>query len=340
MARTLANPARCGAGAAHWALGGLLLPLLAVGGAPDPATLAPSAIPMAADSDAAVAAISTRRDRIGRIIAAVTINGRGPFRFMLDTGANRTVLAQSVLPQLGVSLDEQNRIAVQGVSGSVLAATAHIDSLDAGALHFRDVRLPVLSGLVLEGIDGILGMDGFEGKAMSADFVRDTFTITDSKHHRTPSNYSTVPARFLSQRLLVIDAWVGRVRTRAIIDTGGTHTLGNPALLAALNRYSGESKSDLRTSIVDATEAYQTGHEGLVPTVKLGEATVSRLYVTFGDFQVFDTWGLNGGPALLIGMDVLGTLAGLTIDYRNRELDLLPRSDIAMPPISATLAAR
>lgn len=321
--------------AASWAIG--------PSGAATPATpsrLAPTAVPLAADSDVATAAISTRRDRIGRLIAAVTINGHGPYRFMIDTGANRTVLAESLLPQLGIPLDQQHRVAVLGISGEIRAATAHIGSLDTGALHFRDVQLPVLSGLVLDGIDGILGMDGFAGMAMAADFMHDTFTISDSKRHRAPASYSVVPVRFLSQRLLMIDAWVGRVRTKAIIDTGSTHTLGNPALLAALERTSERSGAERDSSIVDATEASQAGRDGRVPAVRLGTATVSNLYVTFGDFHVFEAWGLNRGPALLVGMDVLGTLAGLTIDFRNRELDLLPRSSTGSIPPTPLLAAR
>jgi hypothetical protein len=303
-------------------------------------TATPTAVPMAADSDQASTAISTRRDRIGRLIASVTINGHGPYHFMIDTGANRTVLAESLLAQLGIAPDRQHRINVLGISGEVDAATAHIDSLDTGALHFRDVRLPVLSGMVLDGIDGILGMDGFTGMAMAADFIHDTFTINDSKRQRAPANYSVVPVRFLSQRLLMIDAWVGRVRTRAIIDTGSTHTLGNPALLAALDRASERSGAERDTSVVDATQASQTGRDGRVPAVRLGTATINDLYVTFGDFHVFETWGLNRGPALLIGMDVLGTLAGLRIDFRNRELDLLPRSSTGSIPMTPLLAAR
>src|SRR5687768_2955516 len=36
----------------------------------------------------------TTRDRIGRIWAPVSINGRGPYRFVLDTGASRPAITQ------------------------------------------------------------------------------------------------------------------------------------------------------------------------------------------------------------------------------------------------------
>jgi len=39
---------------------------------------------------------------------------------------------------------------------------------------------------------------------------------------------------------------------------------------------------------------------------------------------VFKSWGLQGKPALLLGMDVLGSLAYFSIDYDRAELQMLP----------------
>jgi predicted aspartyl protease len=271
-------------------------------------------------------AVATRLDRIGRIIAPVMINGRGPYHFMLDTGANRTVLAESLLQQLDLPLDQNHLISVIGVSGSAVVATAQVHSLDAGALHFHDVQLPVLSGPVLLGIDGILGMDGLEGKLVSADFVKDQLTISQSLGRPASFAYSVIPVKFLSQRLLMIDTYVGNVRAKAIIDTGGARTLGNPALLRALLRAHRTNEAfGLDAGVVDATQSSLLGKMGRVPHIELGSATIDNLDVTFGDFRVFTSWGLQNQPALLLGMDVLGTLAELTIDYRRHELDLIPR---------------
>jgi hypothetical protein len=156
--------------------------------------------------------------------------------------------------------------------------------------QFENAQLPVLAGPVLEGLDGILGMDGFAGKKISADFVRDRFTISQSLGRPAGLSYSVVPVKFLSQRLLMVDAYVGRVRTKAIIDTGGLRTLGNPALLAALNHGHSDRSYGLETRVVDATEALQLGRTGRVPLIRLGEAHIDHLDVTFGDFHVFESW--------------------------------------------------
>jgi len=271
-------------------------------------------------------AIPTLPDRVGRIVAAVMINGRGPFRFMLDTGCNRTILAQSVLAKLDLAPDPDASISVLGVTGSQVAARAHIDSLDAGAMHFRDVDLAVLSGPVLYGLDGILGMEGFDGLKVSADFVRNLVSISKSRGRPAAARYAAIPVQFLSDRLLMIDAVVGHQRVKAIIDTGSQRTLANGALLAALTGGRRDVSSTSPTNVIDATQSLQPGLMARVPAIQLGDTTIGNLDVTFGDFQIFRTWGLEREPALLIGMDALGTLADLDIDYQRKEVDMLSRT--------------
>jgi hypothetical protein len=310
-----------------------LLPMLLIGGSyPAISVAAPTTGSLTAGIDAEptapLYAIPTLRDQVGRIVAAVTINGRGPFRFMLDTGSNRTVLAQSVLTKLNLVADPDTSISVVGVTGSQLAASVHVDSLDAGAMHFRDVDLAVLSGPVLEGLDGILGMEGFAGLEVSADFVRNLVSISKSRGRLAPAGYSVIPVQFLSDRLLMIDTRVGRVHVKAIIDTGSMHTLANGALLAALGGARRDPPPSSWSSVIDATQSLQAGLTARVPVIELGEASIDNLDVTFGDFQIFRTWGLDNEPALLIGMDALGTLADLDIDYQRKEVGMLAR----LPP--------
>src|SRR5208282_6876110 len=45
----------------------------------------------------------TRRDKIGRIWAPVIINGKGPFRLVLDTGATRSAVNAEVAEAIGIA---------------------------------------------------------------------------------------------------------------------------------------------------------------------------------------------------------------------------------------------
>ncbi len=61
------------------------------------------------------------------------------------------------------------------------------------------------------------------------------------------------------------------------------------------------------------------------PVISLGEVEVSGVDVTYGDIYVFQLWKLEDKPAMLIGMDVLGLLDRLIIDYRREELQIRRR---------------
>jgi predicted aspartyl protease len=277
--------------------------------------------PGAAQARFAVASIP---GRIGMIVAPVMLNGHGPFRFMIDTGATRTVLADSTLAKLNLSADPTAKIIVRGVSGRSVVPIVHVASVDSGAMHFHDLSAPVLSGPVLAGLDGILGMDGLQGMTVSADFVHDQVVIGASSAADSNSMY-TLRGRFVSQRLLMVPGRIGGVLTEAVIDTGAAHSLGNAALLALLTHGRGSSAARTRANgVVDATQTVQDGTLRSIPSMQLGVATLTNLRVTFGDFPVFKLWGLEGRPALLLGMDVLGTVADFSINYRDAKLLVLP----------------
>lgn len=291
----------------------------------EPATRLP---PLASDPGRpdAVYAIATQRDRIGRIVAPVMINGQGPFHFMLDTGATRTALALTLTQRLGLHVDSDAQVSVTGVTGSAAVGTVLIARLTSGTLQMADSRLPVLSGPVLEGVDGILGMDGLGNKRLTADFILDRLVISESRSRRASFGYSVIPVEFLADRLLLVVGRVGQIRTRIVIDTGGTHTLGNRALYEALIHGNGIHGWEFATSVTDVIESSQAGTVRSVPPLRLGQSVVNNVNVTFGDFRVFHAWKLETEPALLLGMDVIGTLAELTIDYHRKQLEVMPRN--------------
>jgi predicted aspartyl protease len=281
---------------------------------------------LASDS-APVLTIPTTGNRSDRILARVMINGRGPYRFMVDTGANHTALAASMLSVLGISVDASKTITVLGINGSVVAPSVHLDSLDAGGLHLSNLQVPVLAGPLLADIDGILGIDGLENKTVTANFMHDRFVVTGSLGG-IPIGDVVVSGRLISQHLLEVDCRVNGVKAKAVIDTGSARTLGNWALLRALARKSGASASSIPTNVVDATEALQAAVIEPVSLMQIGAATISNLYMTFGTFRVFKTWGLEDQPAVLVGMDLLGSFAEISIDYRRKELGIYPRPDM------------
>lgn len=268
-------------------------------------------------------AIRTNLDHAGRVLAPVTINGHGPFRFILDTGANRSVLSPDVVEALGISPSPDVQVEVHGVTGSARLPTVVVGELKAGGLSIvHDKRMPVLSGPLLAGADGILGIEGMAGSRIEIDFESGMVNLTSSRRASAPEGMLTVPVTLRHRGLLVANARVGRVRIKAIIDTGAERTLGNMALFKAL--LPTLSSQVAAATVQGATPDVTAGASFLVPTIQVGDVQIENLEVTFGDLYVFRLWDLEKQPTLLVGMDLIGTARRLVIDYRRREMLVLP----------------
>ncbi len=279
----------------------------------------------ATENDDAQYAIPTRVDRIGRIVVPVKLNGHGPFRLMLDTGATHSVITNATAQQLDVDMTTATIAPVQGVMGRVTAPTARISELRAGSLKLHDLTMPIIDGSVVTELDGILGAEGLGNKVVTADFINDRIKIVDSSGLRPVNRYAIIKFELVSHRLIVVDALVGRHPVRAVIDTGGSGTIGNLALLKELTNQSTHQELNLDTDIIDITNTSKDGHMLQVPRIRLDNATITDATIIAGDFEIFRIWHLDQRPALLIGMDVLGQLGELSIDYKRHELWILER---------------
>jgi hypothetical protein len=175
----------------------------------------------------------TRLDQIGRIWAPVTVNGEGPFRMVLATGASSSALTPHLAQELGLPVDAAQMVMLRGATGSAAVPMVPVETLEVGDLLMEPRRLPIIPD-ALGGADGLLGMDGLANMRIHIDFRRDRITIVRSKNQRTSGGFETVPVSFLHGRLLIVDAVMGGVPLKAIVDTGGQSTLGNMALRLAL----------------------------------------------------------------------------------------------------------
>ncbi len=265
---------------------------------------------------------STRPDDLKRIVVPVMLNEQGPFYFLLDTGATRTVIAKTAVTRLALQTDEQRRVAIRGVSGVVRVPTVVMQSLHVGALQNNQVRMPVLSGLVLDGVDGILGVDILGDTKVTADFLNNHIRITTANGMPADNGRHIIEFAQVARRPIMVEVRIGAIRARAIVDTGCAHTLGNAELLKALQKQFRGQLAMRPTEITDATDTTLPAQLAMVPSIIVSSVGIQNLPVSFGEFSVFDIWGIDDRPALLIGMDVLSMVDELAIDYRRKELQI------------------
>jgi predicted aspartyl protease len=262
----------------------------------------------------------TLRDQIGRIWAPVFINGRGPFRLVLDTGASNSGVTAMVALALGLPTDRAPEMLLHGVTGQATVPAIHVDSLSVGDIDIASETLPIVPD-ALGGAQGVLGAEGLANKRVFIDFRHDAIKITFSRGERAGYGFVEVPFRSLRGQLIVVDAMVGHVHAKGIIDTGGQSTIGNLALRRALaaSSFDFHGKPD---TIQGATLEIEKGEFIATPPIQFGQVQIHDYGVTYADLYIFKQWKMTSEPAIMIGMDALGMLDTLVIDYRRHALQL------------------
>jgi predicted aspartyl protease len=260
----------------------------------------------------------TTRDRIGRIWAPVLIDGKGPFRLVLDTGANHSAVIPSTAAVLG-SPGAATATVVTGFTGSAVVPTIAVSRMEVGDLLLGPTTLPVVAD-VFGGAQGVLGNEGLAGKRIFADFMHDRLEISSSHGDPPHIGFSVVPLKVVEGGLLLADLRVGGIRCKAIIDTGAQGTVGNLPLREALMRH--PPRESKRAQIIGVTLDVQSGDNVPAPQIEMGGLTINGVHITFGDMYLFQHWHMTEKPVLLLGMDLLGSFDTLIIDYRMHELQI------------------
>ncbi|MBC7767326.1 MAG: aspartyl protease family protein [Phycisphaerales bacterium] len=269
----------------------------------------------------------TRSDRLGRVVAPVIVNGHGPYRFIVDTGANRSVVSQTLAEQLGLTPVGTGQ--VHSVHGVSTAQLVDVDSLRYGEMSLAGESLPMLHGAVLAGEHGLLGVDGMRGRRLRMDFDRNCIEIVPSEGARRLRGWASIRGELRFGHLVVVRGSINGVRVNLLIDTGSDSSLANNALRDALNARVRDNRQR-----VDYAIAYTAGDRVilnramLVQRLSMGELEVRNITAFVGDFHIFNFWGLQDEPTLLVGMDVLSQARGLAIDYGRGTVHLRPRDNL------------
>ena len=285
----------------------------------------PQPLPGAAQEEVIVAAPEPRyvaptlRDRIGRVWAPVYINGQGPLRLVLDTGASASAVTALAAERLGLPVAGARTVLLRGVTGAKEVPVVEVDRIEFGDLTVEPAKLLVIDD-AFGGAEGVLAGRGLNDRRIQIEFRNDRIDIRRSRNQRAGPGFTTLPVKLIRGHVPTVDAGVGRIRVKAVIDTGAQLTMGNLALREALLK--SRRLKEQPDEIVGVTGDSQEGPTSSVPPILLGDVLVRNVQITFVDLHIFKHWRLTDEPALLIGMDVLGVLDTLILDYRRREMQI------------------
>ena len=293
------------------------------GGSPVTAAPGPDATGAAAAVTSPVGTpVNATTDAANHLMVDVHINGHGPYHFVVDTGADRTILASEVAVELGLSPGEQ--VMLKGVVRAVLTETVSIRTMTFGSITKRHLTVPTLSRSLLDA-DGYLGLDFLVGHRVTFDFRNHLLEVSEPRGRFSANwvheNEARIPASGPSGHLQALDCMVDGVRATAFIDSGAEVTAANGPLLAALAKGNPDFRDTGSIRLIDITGGEILGKVAVVNRIRLTEALIfTDCPLVIADFLVFDVWGLRQRPALLIGMNLLRQFGRVSIDYGLQEL--------------------
>ena len=124
------------------------------------------------------------------ITVETMVNGKGPFNFIIDTGASHSVLSSQTAEKLGLlqeagCCEAMHGRSAQGAGGTVAARTTTVESLRIGDVEAKDIEVAIvdltnISRTVKQTLDGIIGKNFMQDYKVVIDYPKQEISFEKS----------------------------------------------------------------------------------------------------------------------------------------------------------------
>lgn len=264
--------------------------------------------------------LRTGQDRYDRLTIPVHVGDSGPYQFVVDTGADRSVLSLELAQELG--LQPGRNVMVHGITGSELTPTVLAPRLTLGKVVLNGLDLPVMSRERL-GVDGLLGVDALQRRRLVMDFRERRLEILPASGAFYPGSNKReayVPAKDRFGRLVVIDAAANGAQVSAFVDSGAGMSIVNRALAEAIQARGGWRDDARSIPVLGVTSQTLVGHVRTLESLRLGGLRFHDVPVIVSDLHLFEQWGMGAKPTVLLGVNVLRLFSRVEVDYGRKRM--------------------
>ncbi len=256
------------------------------------------------------------RDVESRLNVQVRVNGRGPYRFIVDSGADTSVVGLRIARELQLPLGTP--VILNGMTSRNLVDTVKVDQLSLGGSSFRNLELPALRESDLGG-EGMIGIDALVQQRLMMDFEKKVIKVEDARIPvRVVGDEIVIVAQRRRGQLILTRVRASGVSLEAVIDTGTEISIGNSALRDKLLR---SRRAKVETIPVTGVTGVTVNLQlATIRELRLGPVTLTNVPVAFADVPPFKLFGMADTPALLLGTDLLETFRRVSLDFRSRKV--------------------
>jgi hypothetical protein len=291
-------------------------------GKPRPAPPGPSAMkplpPAVIDNQLQIGGDDLKARKVEtRMTVEVQVNGRGPYHFVVDSGADTSAVGLGLARDLQLPLGTP--ILLNAITDRNVVDRVKVASLTLGPSTISNLELPALSEGNLGG-DGMIGIDALVRQRLLLDFERRVIKVEDAA--KPPPRYPdeiVITAKRQRGQLILTEVRAGGVTLNAIIDTGSEISIGNLALRDRLLK-SGRNQKVWTVAATGVTGKTVDLQLGTIRELRLGSVTLGNVPLAFADVPPFTVFGVNDGPALLLGTDLLEVFRRVSLDFHARKV--------------------
>lgn len=291
--------------------------------------VAPARASAQEDEDAGEADVRYVANLLTRMAIRVGLNGVQDLLFVIDTGAERTVVATEVAAQLGLPSGPMQLI--HGVTAAVTAPSVHVERLTLAGRTLHGLTAPTFPRAAL-GADGLIGLDALAHFELRIDLERRTVGLrpaTDQLLSINPVERTTgtrlnrpTTARVARFGQMLLPVEIEGVRMDAFIDSGAQYSIGNRALLRALGPRERVASPSGDPRVHGVGGATLSGDAHRVRGLRVAGRRLGGMRLTFADLHVFDALGLQAQPALLLGADILARFNRISLNFARSQVSL------------------
>ena len=251
-----------------------------------------------------------------RLSVDVQVNGRGPYKFIVDSGADTSAVGLRIARDLQLPLGTP--VILNAMTARNIVDRVRVDELTLGPSTIRNLELPALREADLGG-DGMIGIDALVQQRLMMDFEQKLIKVEDAS---IPLKFSrddiVITARRQRGQLILTHVKAAGLDLDAVIDTGSEITIGNLALRDKLIR--GNHDKFVTVPVTGVTGATADLQLARVGELQLGSVVLHDVPMAFADVPPFKMFGLIKEPALLLGTDILETFRRVSLDFRARKV--------------------
>lgn len=256
---------------------------------------------------------------MGQPVVDVFLDGKGPFRMFLDTGAGTTVLDQSLAKELGLKPKGHTRIGDPANPEAILADVVTLDTLRIGGAAFAGVpavsfdRSAIRSGPGMP--RGVVGFPIFHELLETIDFPAATLRLT--RGHLGEADGRAVVAYQAPDGIPLVPVDVAGVPMKAHLDTGSPGFLSIPESDSSLVHFAEPLREVGRGRTVNSVITFRGAT--LNGAVRVSAASFDRPLVVLSDML----------PVANLGSRALSDCV-LTLDPTNQRLSI-ERTRVSAP---------